>query len=438
MTRTLCALGALLILLTACGGHGGGSSGATAGTNTAPPPPPPLSNFTSITVDQGPAALATGPDGFIAANALFATVTICAPGTTNCQTIDHVLVDTGSVGLRLLQPVLTPAVLSALPNMTDANSFPVGECYQFVDGYAFGSVRQADFQIGGEQVANMPLEVVGDTGAFATVPASCSSGGGTNMDTVKAMGANGILGIGASITDCGSGCTGAIETGPATYFECPNPQCGATITRADSAAAPFQQVPNPVAAMSVDNNGTIISLPASPATGEATLTGTLYFGVGTQTNNGLGSATVLTATGLTGPFGSGLLTAIYNGQTLPQSFIDSGSSLYLFQDSTLPACSGKDFNGYYCPTAATPLSPTLQGQNGVTASAAFSLNNAQTLLSGSNSVLPGLGGNPATFAFADVIPSSFDFGLPFFYGRNLYTVIEGRSVGTTAGPFFAY
>ena len=42
-----------------------------------------------------------GPTGNYV-NGLFATVTVCTPGNTNCQTIDHVLVDTGSNGLRLL------------------------------------------------------------------------------------------------------------------------------------------------------------------------------------------------------------------------------------------------------------------------------------------------------------------------------------------------
>jgi hypothetical protein len=36
------------------------------------------------------------------------------------------------------------------------------------------------------------------------------------------------------------------------------------------------------------------------------------------------------------------------------------------------------------------------------------------------------------------IPRSFAFGLPFFFGRNVYTAIEGRSAGGQLGPYFAY
>jgi hypothetical protein len=37
-------------------------------------------------------------------------------------------------------------------------------------------------------------------------------------------------------------------------------------------------------------------------------------------------------------------------------------------------------------------------------------------------------------------PGSFDWGMPFFFGRNIYTAIEGvpPPSGVPAGPFWAY
>src|SRR5712692_7557798 len=75
-------------LVVGIGGNGNPSGGA--GMNTL-----------AVTVDPGPAAAA----GTV--NTLYTTVTICAPGsTTECQTIDHVQVDTGSTGFRVLASVL--------------------------------------------------------------------------------------------------------------------------------------------------------------------------------------------------------------------------------------------------------------------------------------------------------------------------------------------
>ena len=88
----------LCMAVMSCGGGGspaplGGGSGGT-GTTT------PASNVASVVVSAGPA-------GVNAINTLYTTVTVCVPGTTTCQTIDNIQVDTGSYGLRLLSPVLT-------------------------------------------------------------------------------------------------------------------------------------------------------------------------------------------------------------------------------------------------------------------------------------------------------------------------------------------
>ena len=32
----------------------------------------------------------------------------------------------------------------------------------------------------------------------------------------------------------------------------------------------------------------------------------------------------------------------------------------------------------------------------------------------------------------------FDFGVPFFYGRTVFTGIEGTTAGSAAGPYYAY
>jgi len=426
-----------LLLLAACsggtaasptGGSSGGSSSSSSGGTTAP-----LTNFTTVTVDAGPAALNIGANAYTATNIPYVTVTVCAPGSTsNCQTIDHVLLDTGSDGLRLEASALNPSLLSALTAETDGAGNAIGECYEFVDNYVFGSVRVGDFTIGGESAASMPLQVVGDTtGGMGTVPRSCSSSGGTNMNTVQALGANGLIGIGLSTTDCGSACTVANGSGGAIYYDCPATGCAGVVTRAANTAPPFEQLPNPVAAFAVDNNGTILSLPSVVPNGVALLTGSVTFGIGTQTNNALGSASVVPTDN------SGLITATYNGVPLPNSFLDSGSNYYYFVDNGITGCTQTNYGGFYCPASPLSLTPTLSGSGGAV-SAAFTLYNAYSQPSATANAVPGVGANPNTQLFSQPIANSFDFGLPFFFGRNVYTAIQGRRAGTATGPYFAY
>ncbi|MFX8377738.1 DUF3443 family protein, partial [Acinetobacter baumannii] len=83
-----------------------------------------------------------------------------------------------------------------------------------------------------------------------------------------------------------------------------------------SAAAPFQQLPNPVAAFATDNNGTIIALPAVPQRGATSVSGTVTFGIGTQADNSLTATTILPVTTSSSRLGPGVLTATYGGKQL--------------------------------------------------------------------------------------------------------------------------
>jgi hypothetical protein len=392
-------------------------------------------NTAPITLDGGPSGL---PSGEAAFNEPFVSVTICAPGsTTNCQTIDHIILDTGSVGLRIITPVINASLLSALSTETDASNNPVGECYQYVNSYAFGSVRLADFTIAGEKVASMPFQAIGDTGTFAAVPSGCSAGGGTDIATVADFGANGIVGVGTTTTDCGSYCVANGGSAGAIYYDCPSTGCSAVIGRASNAAAPFQQLPNPVAAFATDNNGVILTLPTVASAGAPTLTGTVTFGIATQTNNALTAANVLPVTTSSSNRGAGVLTATYNGVQLTQSFLDSGSNEYFFIDTTLNPCTETDLIAFYCPTSPTQLSPMLTATNGATASAAFTLYSPLNI-SGTAHVAPGIGINPTLVTPPLPFANSFDVGLPFFFGKSVYTAIEGRTTGTVSGPYFAF
>ena len=192
-----------------------------------------------------------------------------------------------------------------------------------------------------------------------------------------------------------------------------------------------------MAAFAVDNNGTILTLPAVAQAGVPSLTGTVTFGIGTQADNALGTTNVLPLTTSTSRLGAGVLTATYKGQALTQSFLDSGSNDYFFIDTTLNPCTRSDLIAFYCPPSPTLLSPVLTATNGATASGAFTLYTPLTLLASVN-VAPGLGINPTLVKPPLPFANSFDFGVPFFFGKTVYTAIEGRPAGSVTGPYVAF
>jgi hypothetical protein len=357
-----------------------------------------------------------GPPGVQAINTLYTTVTLCRPGTTVCQTIDHIEVDTGSSGLRVVASALDAALM--LPQQMAADGNPLIECYQYSEGYNWGPVATADVHVGGELGAAVPIQIAGAAGAVS-VPSDCSSAG-TEEDTVSAFGGNGLIGIGFQQADCGVACASASpQTG--SYYSCTSTACTPA-----SVSIP-NQVQNPVGLFARDNNGTAVQLPAIDPAGEVTATGSLIFGIGTASNNGLGAAQVITIDP-----NSGYFTTSFDGQDLPASFIDSGSLSYAFPDASIAQCSGT-FMGYFCPPTSLSLMATNRGLNAVSIETPFSVAAADGLYGTGNTAFNDL----AITAFG--LPNYFDWGLSFFYGRTVFTAIAGATTPDAgAGPYFAY
>jgi hypothetical protein len=382
------------------------------------------SNIAPLVVDAGP----TGNS----ANIAFTTVTVCVPGTNQCQEIDHVLVDTGSSGLRLLSSVLTVP----LPQSTASDGNPLDECLIFLDGYVWGPVATADVIVGGESAASVPVHVTIPSSSSPAVPDSCSgqTTGSNEGGSVGALGANGILGVSVFQQDCGLYCTNANQQIPDWYYECPSSGCIPTYTTL------AQQVPNPVSLFPTDNNGVLIQLPAVPNGGSPTVSGSLIFGIGTQSNNGLGSANIYQVPDSnSGTNNLGTIITTFNGHSYDLSFIDSGSNGIFFLDANttgIPTC--QDVSDWYCPSnSPVNLTATNQGQNdngpsGDPITVNFTIENADSLFQTSNSAWSTLGG-----PFAGP-PLEFDWGLPFYYGKNVFTAIEGASTPGGTGPYIAY
>ncbi len=334
------------------------------------------------------------------------SVRVCVPGTSTCQTVDGVLLDTGSTGLRVFKQALT-LDLAPLP----AGGGTLGECISYLDGASqWGSVVSADVVLGGEPAVTVPVHLV--DAAFASPPSACS---GSQTDPASS-GYNGILGVSEWDRDCGAGCT---ATNNGLYFACTGGTCTGT-------AAPIaSQVRNPVAALPTDQNGVIVHLPAVPRGGAPSVAGELILGIATRTNN------VPPATVVGFPLDdSGLLRTTIGGSTVP-SFLDTGSNGIFFPPPTpdLVTCPAPD-TAWFCPASPVSVSATNASARGSpSAAAGFEIESIRSL--GGTAGVGNVGG-------PSIGPTSVDFGLPFHFGRDVYVVIEGRPSRFGVGPMVAY
>ena len=420
MTLTLGLLLTVLAGMLVMASCGGSSSSSTTSTTPA------TNNSTALVVNSGPA------NNYI--NGVYTTVTICAPGSSNCQTVDNVLVDTGSVGLRILASAFTTIQQTSLGVIQDTSDDQLQECIQYGDtSYSWGPMWAADVEIAGEKASGVAIQVIGgNTGnaTFANVPSQCLAmpvnpnlPNGGNEDTVDSFGANGILGVGPYPYDCGSGCTSGsnLTQVPYPYYVCPTGQaCAAT-------AVPAQyQAINPVAFFSSsDNNGVMITLDSVPAQGAVSAAGTMNFGVGTQSDNALTGATLYAV-----DTSELIPTVTYGGLSYTYlNVLDTGSSTLAVSDaSTLGIAECADAPPLYCPSSTVTLSNIgVMGYGGVgSGTTSLSIANGDQLFSANptfavfNNLGEGTGTSPAT--------DWFDFGLPFILGKTIYSGIAGTTV----------
>jgi hypothetical protein len=393
---------ALAGLLAGCGGGGGGAGGGSTKVTL---------NVLPVTVNGSLCAAATSASY---PNKPCVSVTICAPGsTTACQTVDDVLLDTGSYGLRVFKQALGGVALRQVSSGTGS----LATCVQFADQTSdWGPVQLADVVLGGEPAVEVPIHVLDAT--FSAAPSSCP---GPEAGPATA-GFNGILGVGVFREDCGPGCASDAQNG--LYFSCTASGCtGAVASVAD-------QVQNPVAHLPQDNNGLIVELPAVGAGGAASLQGSVVLGVGTRSNNSPGGVTAFPVDPSTGSFSTTI-----GGTTLDRSFLDTGSNGLFFAPPTpsaLPACPAPN-TSWFCPPATVDLAASNQptGASAPAADVSFQIANFDALLSSGNSVFDDLGG-------ASLPSAGFDWGLPFHEGRQVVIGLDGGTSELGAGPLVAY
>ena len=402
------------MLVTNCGGSSssssssgsGGGSGSSSGSGNGVGVLPTGNNVLSLTVN-GSLCSSNPANNYI--NEPCVSVTVCSPGTSTCQTIDDILLDTGDVGLRIFKQVLTVPLTAVTEG---AN--PIAECVPYLDTTSnWGPIETADVVLGNEPAVSVPIQVIDST--FPGAPTACQN---PNQDPTDA-GFNGSLGLDFILQDCGLGCVNSIPS-PPWYYSCNGSSCsGTTVALAD-------QVQNPVALLPEDNNGVIVEIPGISSGGTPSVNGALVLGIGTQSNNTPSGVTAYDADPGSGDF----ITVI--GNVAYGSFIDSGSNGLFFpppSSTSLPTCASPD-SDWFCPSSTKTLSAVNTGASGSpSGTVSFQIGNFDSLLNSPNNVFADIGGPN---------PGEFDWGLPFFFGRKVYIGIEGLKSGLGTGPYWAY
>jgi hypothetical protein len=460
--RILLALGVVLGL-AACGGGGGDSTTTTitgSGVNSLGQSPAvsthavQTDNNLLVSVSDGPRGFQLAPN----ANILYATVTVCSPiNPTQCVSIDHVQVDTGSVGLRVLASAvkglnLPPVEISSAPNPV-LNAW---ECFPFVIGGLWGANAKAVIQLGRQQTGVVAVQLIEDNPSAALqANANCQTAADNMiLSSAGALGSNGILGIGSTNLDCGSVCLTGSYAANATfvqYYGCPT---SATSTAACSSTAPVAanlQVSNPVSAFtnSAYRGGVVLVMPAVTDPGAATASGELIFGVdtvsgGASLSNNMvpaGIKKVLLGVDVNNmPAYLNITTQLRPGasvQTFASSYLDTGTNGLFFLDSSAAPITRCVGSTWYCPKSTLTLDAVLSDGGGTLQNAVavqFQVGNAEALFSTSNTAFSDAAGAPPVGPNGS---AAFAWGMPFFYGRRVYMSIWDIT-GAVVAPWYAW
>lgn len=330
------------------------------------------------------------------------TVTVCTPGTTQCQTIPNIILSTGTgyPGFRVYSSVLNVPLLQE----SDPSGNPIADCQNWGTGYtSWGPVEMADVVLGTEKASNIPIHVMNS--GFMNGSAVCANA----YAGPSASGYNGVLGIGQA--------SGAPSGG---YFTCPASGCVA------NAWTGVQPVQNPITALPQDNNGYILSFPSMALTGANGYTGTLVLGIGTETNNEpTGPVTVIPLDS----FGSLSWQATGGGAVNGVPLVEN-NAIFMVPPPSIPYCASP-YTAFLCPPSDTTFNITLSAEADSGSTATYSTTQAMYPVTEYDTYQASGGAVVGSSAYAAL-------GFSFFVGRQIYVSYPNQSTPLGKGPFMGF
>lgn len=386
--------------VAACGGGGDNNSSAPVPPS---PPTPPHNPYTPTPVpntnDKVHIQIAPHSAKVCSyTNAACVTVLICqADNPDNCDSVDDILLDTGSSGLRVFGSLLTKTLASM-----EINGSAVAECVGFADGTgSWGPVKYANVKLGSAATTEaIPIQVI-DVNFPTTGAGKANCIGASTSPSDFSL--NGIIGVGPLKTDAAT----------VTYFTCSGTICHAVV--------PPAYVTNPISKFAPGlNNGLTLTFAALPDEGATGADGYGIFGVATSAANTPKSTVSTFEIKASSPIPINVFSTFHE-TTLP-SFLDTGSQFFYFEDYFLPKCPGTNA---FCPDNITAELAQMNGNDGndIVSSAYinFNIGNAMQLIDSGNTAFSNIG-----YVFPGF--NNIDWGMPFYFGRTVYTVFAGESV----------
>jgi hypothetical protein len=407
----------LLLILSSCNSGGKSNTNNEPTNNVVVPVTPPSSPNLMINVSPNNGGVCSN------INTPCVSVTICSPtNPESCQTIDNVLIDSGSIGLRIFSSELNSSLLNNLP-IESINGAPIANCVGYGDLSAnWGTVALANINLGNEStIESIPMQLIdasyadGGEQCLQYLNGPSGSGSYTLETTPVKFGFNGILGVGPIIYD-----------NVTSYFTCTDSSCSKypSISQTNSLL-----LANPIAFLPESyESGITFKFPTLGNNGATNAVGYAVFGVGTNSDNNFESGVNIYTVAIDRSCGLFICmpTTLY-GTSIQYGFLDTGSNFLYFNDGNI-----SNNNGFYTPNSMLTLSPENTDKNDKNIATNINIANFDNLYDNTNNT--SFNNNGADIGLDNFI----DYGLPFFFGKTVYICFAGMTCNGVDGPYWAF
>ncbi len=419
-------------LLTGCGS--GDSNSGVAGISAVQPAYPtadtaisPADNVIPVTVGRSLVSPSV--------NVPLVTIKVCVPGTQICQSIDHVLLDTGSTGLSIFSNTTGGEInttMTPLPHLQDVLGRNIYDCFAYGDGFVdAGGMYQADVYIGNHKAPIQTIGVFGDSETyFSTL---CQRNPVVNTQP------SGDYVIQSPSGTIGRGINGILGIAPyklSLINETTAQACDSLFSCVAYQYTSVNAPSNILSRLTTDNNGFTLSLPSLtiPADSEYNsppFTGNIILGINTKSNNIITSTPIYLSS-------EGYIFC-YSGSWKANILFDTGGVAYFIGNSLINLLTPYGYSIVYGDFIALPDNESLHitlpsyDAHNTKINLEITISDTATMKKiWAGSVIPDL-------VFTNNIPqlsNTFDFGIPFFFGKNVSFLFDGATMqgNNTVGP----